>query len=48
MNKQDKISDLLQKKNLSDEELALLNSLIENDPESKEFYDAYTNLIYLK
>ena len=44
MNKQDKISDLLQKKNLSDEELALLNSLIENDPESKEFYDAYSKI----
>lgn len=44
MNKFDEILNLLQKKNLSEREDSLLNSLINSDPESKEFYNTYNKI----
>jgi len=44
MNNIEKIIELLEKKSLSAEERANLNSLIETDPEAKKLYDAYVKI----
>jgi hypothetical protein len=44
MNKFEKISELLEKRNLSPEEKSQLVELITNDSEAKEFYEAYVKL----
>jgi len=44
MNNNEKILELLDKKNLSEEEKSLLKLLMENDPEAKKIYDTYTKL----
>jgi tetratricopeptide (TPR) repeat protein len=44
MNNHEKILDILQKQNLTNEDKALINSLMANDPEAKKLYDAYLKM----
>lgn len=44
MNNYEKILELLQKEQLSNEDKILIDSLIANDPEAKKIYDAYGKL----
>lgn len=44
MNNYEKILDILQKRNLTNEDKALIDSLIANDPEAKKLYNAYAKI----